>query len=88
MTTGTVTSYDSARGTGTVTCGSGATFLFTSSEPLVLGERVAFVAVGGIAGTYAVRVRSVASSHAARRAVQARRPVWRPAWVGSRPAVA
>ena len=78
MTTGTVTSYSSKRQNGIVTCASGATFPFTSREPLVLGERVRFCAIGGIAGTYAIHVQSIASSHAARRATQARRPVWLP----------
>jgi len=78
MTFGTVTSYNSKRKTGTITCASGAAFPFTSREPLVLGERVRFNAIGGIAGIYALHVESVASSHTARRATQARRPVWLP----------
>ncbi|OZC04311.1 hypothetical protein [Rubricoccus marinus] len=78
MTFGTVTSYSSKRKTGTVTCASGAAFPFSSAEPLVLGEKVKFCAIGGIAGVYAIHVESVSHSHAARRATQARRPVWLP----------
>ncbi|MGB3541905.1 cold-shock protein [Rubrivirga sp.] len=57
MTTGTVTLYNSTRGTGTVACGSGGRFPFTShAAGLEVGDRVSFRAVGGRTGTYALEV--------------------------------
>ena len=57
MTTGTVRTYNPARGTGTLCCIAGTPVPFSSREPgLAEGDRVAFRLVGGIAGIYALDV--------------------------------
>ncbi len=68
MTTGTVTLFNSTRGTGTVACAAGGRFPFTSHDTgLEVGDRVSFRAVGGRTGTYALEVARVqASSHPTR----------------------
>lgn len=60
MTTGTVTCYDPRNGTGTVSCPSGADFPFTArGAALTVGDPVAFLATGGLAGVYALHVRRI-----------------------------
>ena len=86
MTTGTITHYDSTRGTGTVTCAAGGRFPFSSRcATLSVGDAVSFRAVGGLAGTYALNVEHACDSDAlaatrapARRLWMTRRLVVRP----------
>lgn len=81
MTTGTVTRYDSTRGTGTVTCASGGRFPFSSrSATLSVGDSVSFRAVGGRAGTYALDVQHACASDA----LAATRAPWRRLWMTRR----
>ncbi|MEM0963516.1 MAG: hypothetical protein AAGK21_13375, partial [Bacteroidota bacterium] len=81
MTTGTVTRYDSTRGTGTVTCASGGRFPFSSSlSTLAEGDAVSFRAVGGRAGTYALDVRHACASDA----LAATRAPFRRVWMTRR----
>lgn len=81
MTAGTVTRYDSTRGTGTVTCVSGGRFPFTSHRTtLSVGDAVVFRAIGGRAGTYALDVQHACTSDA----LAATRAPWRRLWMTRR----
>lgn len=65
MTTGTITSFNAARGTGTVACTSGGRFPFTArGASLAVGDAVTFRATGGLAGLYALDVRRCESTSA------------------------
>ena len=62
MTTGTVSTFDARRGTGTLRASTGATFPFSSKSALLaVGEAVSFSLVGGLAGVYALNVQPVAA---------------------------
>lgn len=57
MTTGTVHTFDPARGTGTLCCIAGTLVPFSSAHPaLAEGDRVTFRLTGGICGLYATEV--------------------------------
>ena len=57
MTIGTVSAFDTARGTGTITCASGARLPFsTRTQQLAVGDRVQFRPTGGLTGPAAARV--------------------------------
>ena len=56
MTTGTVHTFDTHRGTGSVRTATGAVFPFSSRDALASGDAVTFHLVGGIAGVYALDV--------------------------------
>ena len=57
MTTGTVTSFNPARRTGSIVCASGGSLPFTASDDaLAIGDVVTFRATGGMTGLYALDV--------------------------------
>ena len=58
MTTGTIHTFDSNRGRGTVRCSGGALVPFSTSLPVRVGDTVTFSVIGGLTGTYAKGLRS------------------------------
>ncbi len=59
MTRGTIHSFDSARGTGSVCCIAGTLVPFSSDDATLRpGDTVTFQLVGGLAGLYALHVAS------------------------------
>lgn len=56
MTQGTVHTFNSTRGTGTLCCVHGTLVPFSSRDALRPGDAVTFRLVGGIAGLYALDV--------------------------------
>lgn len=65
MTTGTVHAFDPTRGTGTITCDTGARVPFSlKGGRISAGDRVSFVPFGGRTGIYALDVRRATRPHA------------------------